>query len=341
MLNIYIYKKIEGLEHLHILDFYLGQRNFGVERAGDEAIKLFNKAFFNLVDTPEESDYLLIPYNYFSIKDREYVNVFVELSRKLNKKIIIFSYGDSSQSIDVPNCIVFRSSQYRSDKKQNEIIMPAIADDLLSVNELKFINKNNIPKVGFCGWAGYDGEWLKFKQYIKAIPTLVTNSPKMNGVLFRMKTLRVLNKSKLLKTNFVIRNSFTGNEKTRNGNFSDLRRDFVDNINQSDFSLALKGDGNYSVRFYEILSLGKIPLFVDTDCVFPLDDVIDYKGFVLKVDYKNIKNIAEIVSGFYRSLSPEDFILMQNKAREAFQNYLRADKYFEYVLNKEFFKKYD
>lgn len=341
MLNIYIYKKIEGVEHIHILDFYLGQRDFGVKRSGDEAIKLLNKQFFNMVNNPLEADYFLIPHNYFSLKDKSYIDSFIDLSKKYNKKIIVFSYGDISEKINIPNSIIFRSSLYKSEMQINEVVMPAIADDLLSDRPITFLSKSSIPKVGFCGWADFHNSWLKLKQYTKSIGLILGNPAKRKGILFRMEVLSKLAKSNSVISNFIIRDTFTGNEKTRKGKFEDLRREFINNILESDFSLAIKGDGNFSIRFYETLSLTRIPLFIDTDSTLPLEDKINYNDFMLRVDYKNIKNIDKIVSDFYNKISSGDFIAMQKKAREAFENYLRIDRFFDYVFTQDFLKKYD
>jgi len=340
MLNIYIYKKVENLEHLNLLDHYLGRSDFGAKRSGDEAISLLKKQFFNLVDSPEKADYFLIPHNYLKISDNAYVDVFINLSQQFKKKILIFSYGDSDDIIDIPNSIIFRTSSYKSSLRSNEIIMPAIADDLMQ-GELVIHNKRSVPVVGFCGWASLDGLLGYLKQYLKSLQFALLNSPRKKGILFRIQILNILKKSKLLETDFIIRKSYSGNEKTRIGNFVDLRNEYIENIKNSDFSLAVKGDGNFSIRFYEILSLGRVPLFVDTDCLLPLEDVINYNDFILRVDYRNIKKIDKTVSEFYLSLSNDKFVLMQNKAREMFGNYLRIDKYFEYVLNKDFLKKYD
>lgn len=337
MLNIYIHKKIENMSHLNLLNYHFGKNSFGKDRSGDKAIELLNKQFFNLVDSAKKADYFLIPHNFLDIRDRSYVDFFVNLSKKYNKKVLILSYGDRDDSIDVPNSIIFRTSAYKHSLRPNEIIMPAIADDL-SDESFTFRSKGSKPTVGFCGWAGFESVVAYFKQYIKSLKFLFLSSPKKKGVLFRIQALNILKKSKLLTTNFIIRKSYSGNEKTRIGKFSDLRSEYVKNILDSDFSLVVKGDGNFSIRFYEVLSLGRVPLFVDTDCVLPIEDVIDYNKFILRVDYKNIENIDKIVAEFYSSISENDFISMQRKAREIFDKFLRIDKYFEYILTKDFLK---
>ena len=333
MLNIYVHKKIDSISHIPLLDYYWGSSNLGVKRSGDKAIELFNKQFFNLVENPKEAHYFMIPHNYFYIKTPGYLDDFIKLSKEYNKKIIVFSYGDSDADINIPNSIIFRTSQYAYKKKENEIIMPAIADDLLGEGRVAIKNKSSKPTVGFCGWASFDSVWGFIKQYVKSLPAFLMRSPKRKGILFRIKAIKVLKKSGLLYTNFIIRDTYSGNEKTRIGDFDELRKEYIKNILESDFSLAVKGDGNFSIRFYEILSLGRVPLFVNTDCVLPLEDVINYDDFILKVDYKNIKHTAQIVSDFYGNLPENEFVSMQIKAREVFENYLRIDKYFEYVFS--------
>lgn len=344
MLNVYTHKKIDGISHIPILDYYYGPSNFSVKRYGDSAIALMNKQFFNLVQNPEEADYFLLPHNFFYIKNQDYLNDFVELSKKHNKKIIVFSYGDSDDDIDVPNSIIFRSSQYRYKIKKNEVIMPAIADDLSIGIETKFRNKSEKAIVGFCGWAGYENFTRMVIENVKLtvlfLKRLFLSSNyfyQKRGLMFRMEAIKHLKNSNLVLTNFIIRNSFSGNEKTRKIDIETARKEYVKNILNSDLSLAVKGDGNFSIRFYEILSLGRVPLFVDTNCVLPLEDKINYDEFILKIDCKNLGEISKLSSDFYKNISNDVFIDMQKKARLAFDNYLRADKFFEYVFLKSDF----
>jgi len=89
-----------------------------------------------------------------------------------------------------------------------------------------------------------------------------------------------------------------------------------------------------SCRFYEILSLGRIPLFIDTDCVLPLEDIISYEDFMLRIDYKNIDNICKAVDDFYSKTGDEDFLKMQKNAREVYEKYLTPVNFLQYILPK-------
>ena len=100
----------------------------------------------------------------------------------------------------------------------------------------------------------------------------------------------------------------------------------------SDFVLCPKGDGNYSVRFYEALSLGRIPILIDTDMVLPLEETLDYSKFILRVDHADMHRLEDIVADFYEALSNEEFQAMQMEAREAFATHLRYDSFFNTAL---------
>jgi hypothetical protein len=351
MLNVYIHRKIDGLEHLPILSYYFGSVPMEILRAGNQARTLLNKQYFILVDRPEKADYFLIPHSYYHIKDEAYIEEFVSLSTIHHKKILVFSYGDSDEDINIPNSIIFRSSQYRYKIKKNEIIFPAIADDLSADRAFVLRDKSPIPVVGFCGWAEFENTNRRIKEYIKLFilyfkKYLLGNKYALlhtRGIILRRKALFSLKRSGLVETNFVIRDSYSGSEKTRKINAEKSRAEYIENIVNSDFSLAIKGDGNFSIRFYEVLSLGRIPLFVDTDCVLPLEDVIDYSSFIIKTNSGEIPHLGQTVSEFYNRLSVVEFKKMQNHARSIYENYLRVDKYAEYVFlqNPDFLKKYE
>jgi hypothetical protein len=111
-----------------------------------------------------------------------------------------------------------------------------------------------------------------------------------------------------------------------------VRREYLENIRDADYVLAPKGDANYSSRFYEVLSLGRIPVLLDTDAVLPMETTIDYSAFSLKVPYQDVDRIGDVIADFHESLSSERFLAMQAAAREAYETTLRYDRYFERAL---------
>jgi len=104
-----------------------------------------------------------------------------------------------------------------------------------------------------------------------------------------------------------------------------LREEMVDIILGSDYALDVRGDANDSTRLFEILSLGRIPVIVDTERNFPFSDKVDYSSFALIVDFRDIKNLPERIAEFHTTVSPERFEQMQKNARDAYENYFRID----------------
>jgi len=303
----------------------------------------FNEPFVDVTNDPSLADFLLVPHNFPTIRNEKYyLENFVRLSNQYNKKIIVFVYGDSNEKIKLPNVIVFRTSSFKKEKMANEIMMPAFVEDLAENFTFKPREKiNDKPVIGFCGWVSSFGIGHRVKAFIKKILWLARGrgAASIDGIALRRKAIKILKRSKFVKTNFIERKTYSGHASTISVPQEKARQEYIENMSNSDFALVARGNGNFSFRFYEVLSAGRIPLFINTDCILPLDDYIKYNDFVLLVDYKDIKNAAGIVADFYKNIGRDDFLGMQRKAREAFENFLRADKFLEFMFLKEGVKK--
>src|SRR3989344_1726569 len=313
--------------------------NFGFKKRknifGDKDIfDDFTSPIFNIVSEPSISDFLLIPHNYFQIKnDKQYISNFISLSEKYSKKIIIFAIGDSTEHIDIPNSLILRMSQYESRRKINEIIIPAYAADLSYGKPILYRTKQSMPSIGFCGWADIKGFLPNLSFLIKNFISL--NGSHRKGLYFRKKTINNIKKSLIIKPNLIVRSAYGASESTTEMNPKIAREEYRNNMIESDFILAPKGDGNYSARFYEALSLGRVPILIDTDCPLPLSKEIDYSKFILKISYKDIGKLDKIVADFYKKLSNEEWINMQKAAKNAFDQYLRIDVFFRNLFKNE------
>ena len=105
----------------------------------------------------------------------------------------------------------------------------------------------------------------------------------------------------------------------------------VDTILQSDYALDVRGDANNSTRLFEILSLGRIPVIVDTERNFPFSEKIDYSSFALVVDFRDVRRLPERIAEFHKNISPKRFEEMQRNARDAFLSYFRNDAIMRHI----------
>lgn len=342
MTKVYIPKLIENLPHIPLLIPNLGSPRLGNELFRGQVFKYLTEPIVEIVENPVQSDFILLPYNYLLVKNNpDYLGNLIKTSKVSEKPVIIFAYGDKDEEINIPNAIIFKYSMHKSSRGKNEIKMPTYVEDLSLFKPMELRKKSDLPIVGFCGWGDYPDFRNRLKSYLKYlvidIRKLLFLNPELEtykkGIYFRKKVLKNLASSDLTDTNFVIRRSHSAHKKTIELSPDKAREEYVNNISDSDFSLAIRGDANESMRFYEILSLGRIPVLINTDIVLPLENEIDYDEFTLRINYKDIGKADKIISEFYENLTEEKFLSMQRKAREAFEKYLRIDAYLKFMFS--------
>lgn len=297
----------------------------------------YSKDDFTLVDDIADADFVHVPYNYERLKEvnPERLSMILGEAQRAGKPVLIDGSGDLEYPIEVPNSVILRVSQYRYRTQSNEITVPFPTEDLVDAffdGELQLREKQDVPSVGFTGWASLPLK-ARIKTELKELPitlagiTDAKRGAERKGLFFRERALRALSKTSGITQNFTARPTYSGHVKTITGNVSDNRREFVETLANSDYALAVKGDANSSVRFYEALSMGRIPLFLDTACVLPLEDKLNYRDFCVFIDWKETDQIGEKLLEFHRSCTPEQFKDMQQKARDAYRNYLRIDAF--------------
>lgn len=336
--------KRKGYHYSTLLYPFWGVQEMKNKIASTELFKMqnFDPAYYQLTKESASADYVLLPYNYWFLKKRdpELISLYIEEAKKLNKPLLIDAIGDTMKKIDIPNSVVLRYASYRGRLKENDIIVPVFAEDLLvshQSGEFKAKEKSKKAIIGFSGWSSFSLFTLP-RTYIRNAHLLLLGvfishfRAHTKGIFLRKKIINTFKKTEAITTNFLERTSFSGNVKTAQGDIDTLRKEFVENILESDYTLCVRGDANQSTRFFEVLSLGRIPIFIDTDIPLPLEDKINYKEFCIFIDYRDIKDIDTIVSEFHKAVSPEKFKEMQKKAREAYKTYLRVDTYTEHLM---------
>lgn len=342
LLNIYCIERLQGVGWIPILNFV-----FGVSKSTTLFQHIDAEAYrglFTVVDHPDKADYLLIPHTYSRIKKHQhYIRECEALAEKHSKNLILFAYQDSAEHVPMKHTIVFRASQYRSHLAVNEVIMPAFVEDLGTIHGVTIRKKQgrqgDVPSVGFVGKAGFESLMHRFRFYVKNF--LLKKDPYKDGVYYRRKAIRALSSSVRVCGNFVLRSSYSGNIKSIPLDPAQARAEYVKNIIESDFTLSPKGDGNYSLRFYETLSLGRIPILLDTECVLPLADTVAYDDVIIRVPYTEINRLPDIVSKLYASWSPKEYEHRQKKAREFFVEYLYMPSFIKKTFNKAFLSHYE
>ena len=92
--------------------------------------------------------------------------------------------------------------------------------------------------------------------------------------------------AKKINTSFIKRKYYWGRDKKSKNNKEALRHDFFNNIISTDYTVCVRGTGNFSARLYETLALGKIPIFFNTDSVLPFNEKIDWNDHMVVIPQK-------------------------------------------------------
>ncbi|QQG37897.1 MAG: exostosin family protein [Candidatus Kaiserbacteria bacterium] len=299
---------------------------------------------FEMVEKIADADFVLPPHNYWHLKEKHesVLRSLIGEAHAAKKLLLIDAAGDLERTVHEKDAYILRIGQYRFDVRENEIAMPVFCEDLLAryyKNALELRSWEPIPSVGFAGWSEMS-TYQRLRTGIRKLPYSIATlfdrryGAYTKGVFLRQKAVQVLRRSRLVKANIISRGSYSGSTVTMEKDPETLRREFVENLASSDYALDIRGDANASTRFYEAISLGRVPLFIDTARVMPLEDVIDYRAFCVVVDHTDLQNLDRILLDFHRSLTPEKFADMQRKARSAYKDHLRMDAFSRHLADR-------
>ena len=219
------------------------------------------------------------------------------LSKRYNKPLWCFYIDDDDRRYSIgENVKLFRTSLYQSDKLANEQAFPCFVEDRFRGH---FTYQHSIA---YCGHA-------------------------IHG---RQPYLRLLETSELV-TDFIIRDGFfaLGMDKDQ------ARKEFVQNMEDNLLVFCYRGAGNFSYRFYETLMMGRIPIVINTDCVFPFEDKMDKASMGLFIDEADLKKgkkhlVAEILR--YLDVHQAHLLEIQKNNRLFWEQYYSPVGYLRHLL---------
>lgn len=293
----------------------------------------------SVVKAVEQAEAIVIPQAMRKLDRpcREYLQGINDLAARVGVPAILFIAGDGAHGVHVPfsHIFIYKGSAYGKSIRDNERVFAPFVEDLGQAHGLQVREKQHRPVVSFCGYANFVSTRSMIRSTVEKLWLTSMGVPeRQRGIFIRRRALNILERDVRFETKFISRNFFTGDTQRQVNNPNDLRSEYVQNMRESDFVLAPKGDGNYSNRFFEALSLGRIPILVDTDMVLPSAHIIPYDRFVVRVPYADLANISEYVLTWWNALSNQEYEVRQHEARRVFSEHLRYDAYFNDDLPK-------
>jgi glycosyltransferase involved in cell wall biosynthesis len=303
----------------------------------------YDTTCYGITEDIPKAEMVFVPYrhNWLLHHDPGLLAECVRVAQESGKALLIDGTGDIEIPLVHPNVYILRYGGYRFLPESNAIHIPLTVDDLLERCQGGKLNlrqkSTGAPVVGFAGWAS-----LTPRQYARTVVKELgirmrafmdsRYKTQTKGVLWRKRAIELLRKSSSVRLNLRARTSFSGSSKTAVGNMQQLREEMVETLLASDYGLDVKGDANNSARLFEILSLGRIPIIIDTERNLPFSDIVDYDSFALRINYRDIAELPKRIAEFHSSLSPEKFQTMQKNARQAFLQYFRIDAVMEHLV---------
>lgn len=304
----------------------------GFDRYSEIAHSLFE------ISDLDEADLVIFPGNlekaFFSADYRQRAIDLANRAKQAGKPTAGFFWGDcSDKELPVPCDLVFRNSLYRTTRTATDFAYPNWIIDFTKTHfdgAISIRQKVDKPVVGFCGFIGKSDLKFYAKRFLYQFRKLSGNGfppPHYTGHLFRKKALSNLSKSSLVETNFILRNNmgFVGQAPDH---YEAYYTAYLKNMQTSDYIFCCRGYGNYSFRFYEILACGRIPVFLDTDCVLPFDFEIDWKNYCVWLTPQQLPQIGEKIAEFHDKLSPGDFVALQYECRKLWEQKLSPEGFF-------------
>jgi hypothetical protein len=248
---------------------------------------------------------------------------FAEAAGAVGKPTAFFVGGDDHLAVPHEQALVFQTSIVRSRRRPNEFAQPAWSEDFVIAHlggRLPIRVKGPRPVIGFCGLAPASrGVLRRFRTH-----------PAHTAV--RARALRLLREHDGVETNFVERERFLGGAIARGrldlAAMRRVRSEYVANMVESDYILCGRGAGNFSYRLYETLCCGRIPVFVDTDCVLPYDFVAPWREHCVWVDESELQSIGDKVVEFHEGLDEREFEELQRACRRFWEEYIAPEGFF-------------
>lgn len=304
-------------------------------------------SLFTLVSR-ETADVAVFPYGWETCQRTEgqaALRHFLAESSAGGPPVVVFEHGDLNHPIPEGVRYSFHHCLYRSRLPAGaEVVPPLIADPLVEWERpWRPRNFSPLPIVSFRGVAPplhtlpgprRRKEILRVLLYrsrlLKATSPTVGYAPRVTAIQALRRSRSVRFRNTLLSASPVQWRCgyMVDGVIDPSGDPRQLRQTYLDDLEDSDYVLCVRGQGNYSLRLFETLAMGRIPVVLDTDVVLPFDDEIDWRSLVVWIPSGGERSIGERVAAFHQRLGTEQFQERQVRLREVFEHWIEPAAFF-------------
>jgi hypothetical protein len=275
----------------------------------EPVVKLVGREI-SLEGRPVDADVLLHPHD--ALLHPRSVQASLDAARRARRPIALFSNSDDTRRSPGEWRTLWRTSGFASRLGSHERVATGEVPDLVEEQGTDRAKRRPWAPRPTIGFVGHVARLLRSAQYLRQ------GWQHWYGFTLRDRVLRAFEESRAVDTKFIRRSRNLGPPGT--GIDADeerrrMRREYVDSVFETDYSLCVRGAGNWSYRFFETLAAGRIPVLIDTDSVLPGEGSIPWERHLCRIPLASVPRAAELVADFHASLGPERFLQMQSDNR--------------------------
>jgi hypothetical protein len=288
-----------------------------------------------VVSDPEQADIFALPHvwsHYVAGGRFDEARAMADGARLRGKPVLVWHTGDLTPILPFDNAQVLANAIARSRRRPNWHVAPRFIDDPLAIHAdgmLVSRAKPARPLVGFCGYGAASGWKIAYSVGHGALARLrawggrepYEPAPMLPAALLRSRVLRRLRAHRGVDVTFIVRTRYRGGVRTADSRHP-TAVEFFRNMLDTDYTVCVRGYGNWSIRFYETLACGRIPVLIDTDCTLPFDNAIDWQRICVWVPDHDVAHVGEYVADFHSRLSNREFRDHQRHCRAIWERYL-------------------
>lgn len=289
---------------------------------------------YDLVDDARDAEVAVFP-TVLEQAAPESFRAFLRTAESNGLRTLAFSGHDLEPVMPSESVILLHPGPTRGAQPKADVLaLPYLFTDRAGPDEVRPDGQR--PSVAFCG-QGATRAWTRAGQMLVRAARQLSNrirprviAPPLAGhVGLRATALELLHQHPGVDDHFVIRDQYRAGA-TSEEDRERTQADFDDNLRSSMYALCVRGTGNFSARFYESLSFGRVPIFVDTRCVLPFEDLIDWKSRTVWVDSGEVTSIGKrLVAAHPSVLTDPD--RTRDSLRGLWEEYLTSDGYFTHL----------
>ncbi len=298
----------QSTEPLKLYIYTRGRDNF-VFPLGDAPMPIFAAetlpAEFTAVATPAAANFIVLPFDLGLLVNAVGIRLTAQYLRTLPffgayaAKHVYFLRHDDSRPLGVPG-VIFRVGANRFHRDPLTVALPYHTEDFGALANADFAA---LPyDTAFVGYVGLTDLRRTMAHSVRAASALTAK--------------------------IVLREIFFGHVKEHRSPEAQaqFRAEYRQSLAETRTVLCPRGEGEGSIRFFEAMSAGRVPILLADEHELPFADQIDYDAFVLRIPQADAARTGEILAAWLAAHPPETLQQMGTLARRAWVKHIDPQK---------------